>query len=370
MTRNGTNRAARAAIEPLESRTFLSTASFLNSPVLPRLATAQEQKILTAPSNGDVNPYGVAFVPKGFAKGGPLQAGDVLVSNFNDMGNAQGTGTTIDRITPAGTVTTFFQGQQGIGLTTALGVLKRGFVIVGNLPTTDGTSATVQPGSILVIDRTGKQVASFSDSKLLDGPWDMAIRDEGSNAQLFVSNVLSGTVTRLNVKVTHGGGSVALISSTQIGSGFAHRPDPMALEVGPTGLVLGRHDVLYVASTVDGAIFALDHATFTRTDEGTGRLVTKDSAHLHGPLGMVQAPNGDLIVANGDAVNTDPNQPSELAEFTTAGAFVGQFSINSNNGAPFGIGLEASGNSITLAAVDNNLNQLDVFTLTKSAHSK
>ncbi len=34
--------------------------------------------------------------------------------------------------------------------------------------------------------------------------------------------------------------------------------------------------------------------------------------HLHGPFGLVLAPNGDLITANGDAVNGDPTQPSEL----------------------------------------------------------
>ena len=44
--------------------------------------------------------------------------------------------------------------------------------------------------------------------------------------------------------------------------------------------------------------------------------------HLHGPLGLVLAPNGDLITANGDAVNPIPTPPSELVEFTPAGKFV------------------------------------------------
>ena len=46
----------------------------------------------TVPKNGDVNPYGVAVVP---ASTGSLVAGDVLVSNFNNHRNLQGTGTTI-----------------------------------------------------------------------------------------------------------------------------------------------------------------------------------------------------------------------------------------------------------------------------------
>src|SRR5579863_9300705 len=54
----------------------------------------------TVPPNGDLNPYGVAFVPAAFPSGGEIQAGDVLVSNFNNTQNLQGTGTTIVQLTP------------------------------------------------------------------------------------------------------------------------------------------------------------------------------------------------------------------------------------------------------------------------------
>ena len=53
----------------------------------------------TIPANGDVNPYGVAIVPQSH---GRLTAGDVLVSNFNNDANQQGTGTTIVEISPGG----------------------------------------------------------------------------------------------------------------------------------------------------------------------------------------------------------------------------------------------------------------------------
>ena len=58
------------------------------------------QVVSTVPSNGDVNPYGVAFVPHGFP-GGVLTPGDILVSNFNNAQNLQGTGTTIVRACPS-----------------------------------------------------------------------------------------------------------------------------------------------------------------------------------------------------------------------------------------------------------------------------
>ena len=113
--------------------------------IIPNLTPTATVSASTVPSNGDLNPYGVAFVPHGFPAGGPLNAGDIIVSNFNDSANVQGTGTTIVSISPTGQHSLFFQGQPGLGFTTALGSLKRGFVLVGSVPTTDGTCGTIGP---------------------------------------------------------------------------------------------------------------------------------------------------------------------------------------------------------------------------------
>src|SRR6202166_1997415 len=135
----------------------------------------------TVPSNGDVNPYGVAFVPVGFPAGGAIAAGDVLIANFNNIKNVQGTGTTIVQLTPRGplaplgSAVTFFTSSLP-GLSTALGVLKAGFVLVGNVPT-DGSK--IGKGALQVIDRHGHSLATWTDAKLLDGPWDLAIDDDG-----------------------------------------------------------------------------------------------------------------------------------------------------------------------------------------------
>jgi hypothetical protein len=57
--------------------------------LIPMLSATPTVTVSTVPPNGDVNPYGVAFVPRGFPKGGPLEPGDVLVANFNDGANLQ-----------------------------------------------------------------------------------------------------------------------------------------------------------------------------------------------------------------------------------------------------------------------------------------
>ena len=316
--------------------------------------------VSTVPSNGDQNPYGVAFVPNGFPKGGPLDADDILVSNFNDRANIQGTGSTIVQIKQSrGPASVFFQGQPGLGLTTALGILKSGLVIVGSVPTTDGTCKTIQQGSLLIIDRHGKLVTTLSDNTLLDGPWDLTIHEDGNHAKVFISNVLSGTVTRVNLKVKEGG-KVVVESLTQIASGYRTACNAAAVVVGPTGLAFDvSHDVLYVASTDDNEIFAVHGAGHADGDHGRGRVIYQDDEHLHGPLALALAPNGDLITANGDAINPDPSHFSEIVEFTPEGHFVDQFQIDPVVGSAFGLAVVRSRGSILFAAVDDNTSVLD-----------
>ena len=70
---------------------------------------------------------------------------------------------------------------------------------------------------------------------------------------------------------------------------------------------------------------------------------------------------GDLISAQGDAVNPDPNQPSEIVEFSSDGAFVAEFSIDPAPGSAFGLALEERATGFRFAAVDDGLNVLDIW---------
>jgi hypothetical protein len=327
--------------------------------------------ISTVPPNGDLNPYGVAFVPQDFQGGaGPLRPGDILVSNFNNNMNLQGTGTTIVRVSASGAVSTFFAGPPhpggtpGLGLSTALAVLRNGFVIVGNVPSIDGTPGTVSPGSLLVIDNAGNLISTISDPNI-NGPWDMAILDQGNRAVAFVSNVLAGTVVRLNLNVAMNGVTVA--NETVIASGYQHRGDPVAFEVGPTGLVYDQNeDVLFVASTEDNAVFAVHQAVTRNSSGGTGSVIYTDPVHLHGPLAMAEAPNGHLLVSNSDVINSDSNQPSEIVEFTKHGHFIKQLSVDPAQGGSFGLAVNVGRHdegTAFLAAVDDNTATLTIWNI-------
>ena len=276
----------------------------------------------TIPTNGDLNPYGVARVP---TTTGSLTKGNILVSNFNNSQNLQGTGTTIVQISPSGTVTLFAQIDAnnlpgpcpgGIGLTTALVALRAGWVVVGSLPTTDGTSATAQAGCLLVLNSSGQVVETFFGS-LINGPWDMTAFDRRGSASLFVTNVLNGTVAgggnivnqgtvlRLDLNIPHGS-MPSLQQMTIVGSGFAERTDPAALVIGPTGVALSGGDrhghrgnqVLYVADSLNNRVVAIEDPLQRNTSDGEGATVSKGGA-FNTPLGLTIALNGDILTVNG-----------------------------------------------------------------------
>jgi hypothetical protein len=319
----------------------------------------------TVPANGDLNPYGVVFVPHHVTAGLTLQPDDVLVSNFNNNQNLQGTGTSIVRVGSNGRPSLFYQSPYpATGLTAALGVVLRGFVFVGSTPTADGTSATVQPGSLLILDGSGNLLGSVANNTLIAGPWGMAIMDTGTGAHIFVSNILNGTITRIDVSFPNNGSGVVVNKVVQVGSGFSHRTDPAALVLGPSGLRYdAAHDTLYIASSTDNAIYALKGVRAAKASVGSGQLVYQDFVHLHGPTQLALAPNGNLLVADSDGSNVDPNQPSEIVEFTTAGQFVTQFSIDQNNGGAFGVAVDSLGSeAFRIATVDDDTNTVTTWT--------
>lgn len=371
-------------------KTAASRLSAASSPVraaavaivaLMALASAQAGTITTIsstiPSNGDVNPYGVAVVP---TTTGALVAGNILVSNFNNSSNLQGTGTTIVQISPTGSFSLFVQIDPtklpgkcpgGVGLTTALVALKSGWVIVGSLPTKDGTAATAKAGCLIVVNSSGQVVETFAD-KQINGPWDMTAADSGDEAALFVTNVLNGTV-KANGKVVHRGTVLRLDlkikendmprlqAITRIGSGFSERTDPAALVIGPTGVGLSRQGhnrddeggVLYVADSLNNRIAAINNPLRRHDSDGTGRTVTEGKP-LNDPLGLTVADNGDILSVNGGngyLVRTRHGQQISKVLLDDMGNPPGA-------GALFGLGVAPEQN---VYFVDDNENALNLF---------
>jgi hypothetical protein len=317
----------------------------------------------TTPANGDVNPYGVAVIPRST---GDLHRGDVLVSNFNNKANVQGTGTTIVQVSPRGKATLFAQITDkacpgGVGLTTALTSLNSGWVIVGSLPTRNG--AISGPGCLIVLDQWG-HVRETIAGHGLNGPWDMTALEQGRTTELFVTNVLGGILGRHNPD----GGTVQrllitsapnraprVLASTTIGSGFPARTDPNALVIGPTGVGLGGNGTLYVADTLRNRIAAIPDAVFRHSNDGSGRTVSAGGA-LKGQLGLAIAPNRNILTVNGGNGN--------MVETTPRGAQVAVRTVDKNSGGAgnlFGLAVKPGADAVYFVddfGSDNNLQLL------------
>ena len=300
--------------------------------------------VSTVPTNGDENPYGIFIVQQ---TTGDLHAGNVLISNFNNNLNQQGRGTTIVQITPTGHRSLFATINAstlpgpcpgGVGLTTALEVLPGGWVVVGSVPSTDGSAGTSQAGCLIVLNSHGQVKETITDG--INGPWDSVAVTQGSTTDLFVSNVLQGTaaangsvvdngyVQRLTLHLSASAPPQVMTSKT-IASGYPQRTDANAFVLGITGLGLGPDGKLYVAETLTSQIFAVSDPLTRPGSNGGGSLVTHGSL-LAQPLGLAIAPNGDILTVNG--------ANGRIVETTPGGNQIAQRSLDSTPPSPRGAG--------------------------------
>jgi DNA-binding beta-propeller fold protein YncE len=289
--------------------------------------------INTVPDNGDQNPYAIFVAP---VSSGTVKEGDVLVDNFNNAANLQGTGSTIVDYHPDTKQMTLFatiprdlkECPGGVGLSTAMTMLKSGWVIVGSTPSNDGTTGTKGAGCMIVLDSSGK-INKVISSPNINDPWgNMAVVDNGDHATLFVSNAGFGvggadgnppvfkqaTVLRLDLDIPSGKAPV-LKSETVVASGFGAQADKGVFLVGPTGLALSADNkLLYVSDAIGNRINVIEDPLTRDTSAGVGRQLTADGL-LHRPLAMITTPQGHLLVTNalnGQVVEIDPVAAKQL----------------------------------------------------------
>jgi hypothetical protein len=300
----------------------------------------------------------------------------MLISNFNAKESAketgQGTGTTIVQVSSAGKVSSFAGIDAktlpgpcpgGVGLTTALNILPGGYVIVGSLPTTNGKTATAKYGCLIVLDSEGKPVETIA-SKNIQGPWDSTAKSEGSKTMLFVSNALNGGAAKgiktidnstvLRIELESGEHQAPkVLSETVIAKGIPWIDSAEALVLGPTGLALASDGTLYVASTEDSRILAISEATTRTTAAAKGGTVLTEGGHLKEPLGMVLAPNGNIITSNGGDGN--------MVETTPAGQQIAVRTADKKTGAGSLFGLVIAPGEKGVYFVDDGENTLNLL---------
>jgi outer membrane protein assembly factor BamB len=331
----------------------------------------------TVPGNGDTNPYAIVVAP---VSAGPIHQGDVLVDNFNNLANLQGMGTTIVDFNPTTKQTSVIaqlphnlpECPGGVGLTTAMTMLKTGWIIVGSTPSNDGTTRTKGPGGLIVLDPNGHLITVWKGPNI-NGPWgNVAVIDNGSTATLFVSMAGFGvkgpdvidpstglpkvaheaTVLRLDLSIPEGR-PPEIKSQTVIAKGFGARADKDSFMIGPTGLTIAPDGTLYASDALGNQIVAIDHAATRNDSVGMGRVVTKGHL-LRRPLALIMAGNGHLLTCNGtngELVEIDPTTGKQLcAQWVDAD----QAQNPPGNGDLFGIAISPDGKGIYYVEDDMN----------------
>jgi hypothetical protein len=331
----------------------------------------------TIPDNGDLNPYAVVVAP---VTSGKVRQGDVLVDNFNNISNLQGTGGSIVDYNPSSRSTTLFaklpqnlpQCPGGVGLSTAMTMLSSGWVIVGSTPSTDGTTGTKGAGCLLVFDSNGQLVTVWSGTHIND-PWgNMAVVDNGSKATLFVSMsgydvpgpnqldpatgqpvvVNKATVLRIQLAIP-ASGPPKVTSQTVVASGFAQRADKDVFLIGPTGLAL-IGTTLYVSDAIENRIVAIPDALTRTSSAGTGRTVTSGGL-LQRALALAVTADGHILATNGkngEVVEFDPVSGKQLAAQWIDS---NQAQSPPGNGDLFGLAIAPDGSGFYYVEDDTNM---------------
>jgi hypothetical protein len=337
----------------------------------------------TVTDNGDLNPYAVVIAP---VSAGRISAGDILVDNFNNVSNLQGTGTTIIDYNPQTKKSTQLaklaqhdsRCPGGVGLATAMTMLKSGWIVVGSTPSTDGTTATKGPGCLFVLDPSGNVVAAWTGPNIND-PWgNMATIDNGTKASLFISMagfdlpgprvkdpatgappvVRKAIVLRLDLSIPDGK-PPTIENQTVIANGLPEQADLDNFLFGPTGVALGSDGTLYVSDGVGNRIIKIADAPTRTTSAGVGDPLTTGGL-LRNPLSLLVAPNGHLLTCNGlngQIVEIDPASGKQIyAQWLD----VDQAQTPPGNGDLFGMALTPDGSA--LYYVEDDVNTLVVAT--------
>jgi hypothetical protein len=211
-------------------------------------------------------------------------------------------------------------------------------------------SATAKLGCLIVLDSSGKPVSTISSPRIA-GPWDMTAATQGNVTTPFVSNSLDGgaakgvhtiknsTVLRIQLQ-NEAGKPPKVLNETVIAKGIPWRDDPEALVIGPTGVALAKNGTLYLADTLSNRITAIPQALTRTTAVADGGVTVTHAGKLNQPLGLVMAPNGDILTTNagdGNIVETTPAGDQLVAQ--TADKKTGAGSL-------FGLVVEPAGKGV------------------------
>ncbi len=307
------------------------------------------------PMNGDQNPYGLDIAK---ATSGKLQAGDLVVCNFNDAANVQGTGTTIIALHPhVGSSPRHIAQSSSL---TGCDALALSPVSIWAAAFAANDNPIVSPGGA---------VLTTLSSGPFHGPFGQAFAPHAGPfgvAAFYESNAGDGSIVRINILQN------GTFDFDVIATGFPVNHGVPGSILGPSGLQYdAAHDRLYIVEGTDNSLIAFcgvstipSHGITVIGNNFGGpfghraRLIHAGPP-LNGPISSALLPDGHLVVGN----TLDPAGENLMVEIAPNGHVLNVKNVDTGAAGSI-FGMVASGHGISdlkLYFNDDNANAVEVL---------
>ena len=215
-----------------------------------------------------------------------------------------------------------------------------------------------------MLNHTGTPVETITNANIV-GPWDMAATSTPTSASLFISNALGGNTSTNNGVPVAGNCTVVRVDLT-----FSATAPPKVTAPPSSAPPSRGRPTRPLWSSLRPAWRSETTAPSTSTTPKPTRFPRSPTprpaptaitaaatqlisgAGLNAPLGMVAAPNGDLIVVNGNDGNATEVTPAGTAIFHKT-------LIKNGAGDLFGLAVPPTGNGLVF--VNDGTNVLDRY---------
>ena len=327
--------------------------------ILATLNTATTIGSTVDPVTGDQNPYGLDIAP---TDSGQIHRGDLVVCDFNDSANVQGTGNAIIALAPR-------PGSLPRSVITNAALLG----CTENVQTRDGAiwvTAFVAP-DVAIISPAGTLQNTLSGAPFT-APFGITLaRDAdgyGDDPVFYESDATTGAIVR--IRAGRSG-----VHTDVIATGFAVNNGAPGTELGPSGLQYDpSHDRLYIVDGANNTLVELRHVstipaggitvgatgtTFSGRFAHRARLVFA-GAPLNAPISSALLPNGNVAIGN----TGNPNGENLMVEITPHGKVADLKNVDTGAaGAIFGMTANSAfGAAFTLYFNDDNANTVVALT--------
>ena len=354
-TGNGVSQ--RVGPTAVDSDTSVDNDQDDNNSILDRLDDMKTIGSTVDPINGDQNPYGLDVAK---IDAGKLKRGDLVVCNFNNGANVQGTGTTIIALHPK-------VGSTPLHITQNASLNGCDEVALG--PTDDIWTSAFSANDNPIVGPDGTLLTT-----LAGGPWHHPFGETFAPhagpfgvAAFYEGNAADGSIVRINIT---GGGALTF---DVIATGFPVNHGVPGSILGPSGLQYdSKHDRLFIVDGTDNALYAFRHvstipaggiivsgATFSGPFRKRAKLIFVGPP-LNGPISSALFANGHLALGN----TLDPTGKNLIVEITPHGKVLDVKNVDTGAGAAI-FGMVATGernDDTKLYFNDDNDNTLRVLT--------